>query len=98
MEYTSIELKSEKNSDRLKEITDRLEQGVTELFESDRYKEYLQVMARFLKSSKLSTLPMSGVAMLGRGLPSVWLRSYVETTLKCGTRITVSSPSFSMVL
>ena len=35
--------------------------------------------------------------MLGRGLPSVWLRSYVETTLKCGTRMTVSSPSFSMV-
>ena len=56
MEYTSIELKSEKNADRLKEITDRLEQGVTELFESDRYKEYLQVMARFHNYSFNNTL------------------------------------------
>lgn len=56
MEYTSIELKSEKNSDRLKEVTDRLEQGVTELFESARYKEYLRVMARFHNYSFNNTL------------------------------------------
>ena len=56
MEYTSIELKSEKNSDRLKEVTDRLEQGVTELFESERYKEYLRVMARFHNYSFNNTL------------------------------------------
>ena len=56
MEYTSIELMSEKNSDRLKEITDRLEQGVTELFESERYKEYLRVMARFHNYSFNNTL------------------------------------------
>ena len=56
MEYTSIELKSEKNADRLKEITDRLEQGVTELFESERYKEYLRVMARFHNYSFNNTL------------------------------------------
>lgn len=56
MEYTSIELKSEKSADRLKEITDRLEQGVTELFESERYKEYLRVMARFHNYSFNNTL------------------------------------------
>ena len=48
---TPIELRSEKASDRLKEITDRLEQGVTELFDSDHYKEYLRVMARFHRYS-----------------------------------------------
>ena len=34
-------------SEKLKEITDRLEQGITELFDSERYKEYLRVMSRF---------------------------------------------------
>ena len=53
---TPIELRSEKASDRLKEITDRLEQGVTELFESDRYKEYLRVMAKFHNYSFNNTL------------------------------------------
>lgn len=53
---TPIELTSEKASDRLKEITDRLEQGVTDLFESDRYKEYLRVMARFHRYSFNNTL------------------------------------------
>lgn len=53
---TPIELQSEKASDRLKEITDRLEQGVAELFDSDRYKEYLRVMARFHRYSFNNTL------------------------------------------
>ena len=53
---TPIELKSEKSADRLKEIIDRLEQGVTDLFESDRYKEYLRVMARFHNYSFNNTL------------------------------------------
>ena len=51
-----IELTSEKSSERLKEITDKLEQGVTELFESERYKEYLKVMARFHRYSFNNTL------------------------------------------
>ena len=53
---TPIELRSEKASDRLKEITDRLEQGVTELFDSDHYKEYLRVMSRFHRYSFNNTL------------------------------------------
>lgn len=51
-----IELQSEKATERLKEITDRLEQGVTDLFESDRYKEYLRVMSRFHRYSFNNTL------------------------------------------
>ena len=32
---------------KLKEITDRLEQGIADLFNSDRFKEYLNVMSKF---------------------------------------------------
>ena len=42
-----IVLTSEKPAEKLKEITDRLEQGITELFDSERYKEYLRVMSKF---------------------------------------------------
>ena len=44
---TPIMLNAEKPAEKLKEITDRLEQGISELFESDRYKEYLSVMSKF---------------------------------------------------
>lgn len=52
----TIELASDNYAGRLKEITDHLEQGVTDLFESDRYKEYLRVMARFHRYSFNNTL------------------------------------------
>ena len=32
---------------KLKEITDRLEQGIADLFGSERFKEYLNVMSKF---------------------------------------------------
>ena len=35
------------NKERLKEITDGIEQGIKELFQSDRYRQYLSVMSRF---------------------------------------------------
>lgn len=37
----------ESPKDRLKEITDSIERGIQELFDSDRYKQYLQTMSRF---------------------------------------------------
>lgn len=37
----------ESPTDRLKEITDSIERGIQELFDSDRYKQYLQTMSRF---------------------------------------------------
>lgn len=33
--------------ERLKEITDGIEQGITELFQSEKYKQYLSTMSRF---------------------------------------------------
>ena len=39
------------NKDRLREITDGIEQGIKDLFESDRYMQYLRTMSRFHKYS-----------------------------------------------
>lgn len=41
----------QRNKDRLKEITDGIEQGIRELFESDRYRQYLSTMSRFHRYS-----------------------------------------------
>ena len=53
---TPIMLNAEKPAEKLKEITDRLEQGISELFESDRYKEYLSVMSKFHNYSFNNTI------------------------------------------
>ena len=53
---TPIVLTAEKPAEKLKEITDRLEQGISELFESDRYREYLSVMSKFHNYSFNNTL------------------------------------------
>ena len=45
--------------ERLKEITDSIEVGIMELFESDKYKSYLQTMSRFHKYSLNNTLLIS---------------------------------------
>lgn len=45
-----------KREEQLKEITDRLEQGVQDLFTSERYTEYLQTMGKFHKYSFNNTL------------------------------------------
>ena len=39
------------NKERLKEITDSIEAGIKELFASDKYAQYLQVMSRFHRYS-----------------------------------------------
>ena len=51
-----INLTAEKPAEKLKEITDHLEQGITELFDSERYKEYLRVMSKFHNYSFNNTL------------------------------------------
>ena len=45
-----------KRYDRVKEITDQLEQGIQDLFESDRYKTWLTTMSRFHDYSLNNTL------------------------------------------
>lgn len=42
---------NEKAEKELKEITDKLEKGIKELFEGERYKEYLRVMSKFYRYS-----------------------------------------------
>ena len=44
------------NKERLKEITDGIEQGIKELFQSERYRTYLSVMSRFHRYT-LFTMP-----------------------------------------
>ncbi len=39
------------NKERLKDITDSIEKGIQELFESDKYKQYLTTMSRFHRYS-----------------------------------------------
>ena len=41
-----IILNSKDSAERMKEITDRLETGIQQLFDSDRYKAYLTTMAK----------------------------------------------------
>lgn len=45
--------------ERLKEIIDRIETGIKELFESNKYKSYLQTMSRFHKYSLNNTMLIS---------------------------------------
>ena len=45
-----------KQYDRVKEITDQLESGISELFESDRYRNWLTTMSRFHDYSLNNTL------------------------------------------
>ena len=40
-----------KNAQQVREITDKLEQGIKELFESVRFKEYLRTMSKFYNYS-----------------------------------------------
>ena len=43
----NTEPQKQTNKARLKEITDSIEKGIKELFESDKYKQYLTTMSRF---------------------------------------------------
>ena len=47
---------AEKNKERLKEITDSIEQGIKDLFQSDRYAQYLRTMSRFHRYSVNNTM------------------------------------------
>ena len=44
------------NKDRLKEITDNIEKGIQELFQSEKYRQYLRTMSRFHKYSVNNTM------------------------------------------
>lgn len=44
------------NKERLKEITEGIEKGIQELFESDKYRQYLSTMSRFHRYSVNNTM------------------------------------------
>ena len=60
-----IILSSEKPADKMKEITDRLEQGILGIYESDRYADYLRTMSKFHNYSFNNTIL---IAMQGGNL------------------------------
>ena len=47
---------SSNSDEKLKEVTDRLEQGISELFDSERYTDYLRVMSKFPQYSLRNTV------------------------------------------
>ena len=51
-----FELESENQKDKIKEITDKLEAGIKDLFSSEKYMEYLQTMSKFHNYSFNNTL------------------------------------------
>ena len=44
------------NKDRMREIVDSIENGIKELFESDKYRKYLATMSRFHRYSINNTM------------------------------------------
>ena len=94
-EVTPIALTSENQKDRLKEITDRLEQGILEVFESERYKEYLRVMSKFHHYSFNNTMLIAlqkPDASLIAGF-SAWKNSHGRTVKKGEKGIRIIAPA-----
>ena len=90
-----IVLTSEKPADKLKEITDRLEKGIMELFDSDRYKEYLRVMSKFHNYSFNNTLLIAMQkpdASLVAGFQS-WKNNFKRNVVKGEKGIKILAPS-----
>ena len=90
-----IVLTSEKPAEKLKEITDRLEQGITELFESERYREYLRVMSKFHNYSFNNTLLIAMQkpdASLVAGF-SAWENKFGRNGMKGQKGIKIIAPS-----
>ena len=90
-----IVLTSEKPAEKLKEITDRLEQGITELFDSERYREYLRVMSKFHNYSFNNTLLIAMQkpdASLIAGF-SAWKNNFGRNVMKGQKGIKILAPS-----
>ena len=90
-----IVLTSEKPTEKLKEITDRLEQGITELFDSERYREYLRVMSKFHNYSFNNTLLIAMQkpdASLVAGF-SAWKNNFGRNVMKGQKGIKIIAPS-----
>ena len=90
-----IVLTSEKPAEKLKEITDRLEQGIAELFDSERYKEYLKVMSKFHNYSFRNTVLIAMQkpdASLLAGF-SAWKNNFERNVMRGQKGIKIIAPS-----
>ena len=90
-----IELTAQKPAEKMKEITNRLEQGIQDLFESDRFKEYLQVMSTFHDYSFNNTLLIAMQkpdATFVAGYTS-WQQKYGRQVVSHAKSIKVIAPS-----
>ena len=88
-----IILNGKDSADRMKEITDRLETGIQELFDSDRYKAYLTTMAKFHNYSFNNTLL---IAMQGGQLVAgfnKWKDTFHRTVKKGEKGIKILAPA-----
>ena len=90
-----IVLTAGKPAEKLKEITDRLEQGIAELFDSERYKEYLKVMSKFHNYSFRNTVLIAMQkpdASLLAGF-SAWKNNFERNVMKGEKGIKIIAPS-----
>ncbi len=90
-----IELTSQKPAEKIKEITNRLEQGIQDLFDSDRFKEYLRVMSKFHDYSFNNTLLIAMQkpdATFVAGYTS-WKKDYGRQVVSHAKSIKVLAPS-----
>ena len=87
-----IILNGKDSAERMKEITDRLETGIQELFDSDRYKAYLTTMAKFHNYSFNNTLL---IAMQGGQLVAFnkWKDTFHRTVKKGEKGIKILAPA-----
>lgn len=90
-----IVLTGKNNAERMKEITDKLEQGIKDLFHSDRYKAYLAAMSKFHNYSFNNTLLIAMQrpdASLVAGFAK-WRDSFKRTVKKGEKGIKILAPS-----
>ena len=84
-----------KNAQQVREITDKLEQGIKELFESERFKEYLRTMSKFYNYSFNNTLLIAmqkPEATLIAGY-TAWQRNFDRHVMKGEKGIKILAPA-----
>ena len=84
-----------RNAQQVREITDKLEQGLKELFESERFKEYLKTMSKFYNYSFNNTLLIAMQkpdATLIAGY-TAWQRNFDRHVMKGEKGIKILAPA-----
>ncbi len=88
-------MSKDNNAQQVREITEKLEQGIKELFESDRFKEYLTTMSKFYHYSFNNTLLIAmqkPEATYVAGYTS-WKRNFQRQVMKGEKGIRILAPA-----